>query len=189
MKMKKSLLMVVFLLAISSVMAAMSYSSATVTSAMAGTVKSTDTSLLALGAGIHDAAKIDDGVLKIDFNKGNVASMPVNTYGLQKHSEYIWNELFIVKNNSENRVNVTVKTENNLSAGVSLWVKAGKLPWTKIDSVNGLAIGNLPVAFKTNKLHEMAVDVKVVVDNNAGLGNFAPNLVVSGEAAASSVNN
>ena len=74
MKMKKGLLMVVLLLALSSIMAAMSYTSATVTSAMSGTVKSTDTSLLALKAGSHKAATIDNGVLKIDFNKGNVTS-------------------------------------------------------------------------------------------------------------------
>ncbi len=148
---------------------------------MTGTVKSTDTSLLALNVGKHSATTLADGVLKIDFNKGNVTGQPVNTYGLQKHSEYIWNELFTVENNSENRVKVTIKTENNLANGVSLYVKVATGQWTKIDSVNGAAVVELPVAFKNLNLHEVAVDVKVVVDGNAGLGNFNPNLVVSGE--------
>jgi hypothetical protein len=174
--------MVVLLLAISSLMAAMSYSSATVTSAMTGTVKTTDTALLALNKGDHRAATIEDGVLKIDFNKGNNSSQPVATYGVQKQSEYIWNGLFSVKNNSENRVDVTIKTENNPAAGVSLYVKAGKGEWTKIDSVNGAFIANLPVAFKSNNDHEIKVDVKLVVDKNASLGNFNPNLVVAAEA-------
>lgn len=182
MKMKKSLMMVVLLLAISSLMAAMSYSSAKVTSAMTGTVKSTDASLLALNKGDHKAVTVEDGVLKIDFNKGNVTSMPVSTYGVQKHSEYVWNELFSLKNNSENMVAATIKTENNLPNGISLYVKTVKGDWTKIDSVNGASIGDLPIAFKNNNLHEVKVDVKLVVDKNASLGNFNPNLVVEAEA-------
>ena len=182
MKMKKGLVMVVLLLALSSIMAAMSYTSATVTSAMSGTVKSTDASLLALTAGKHKAATIDNGVLKIDFNKGNVTSMPVNSYGLQKHSEYIWNGLFSIKNNSENMVDATIKTENNLPSDVKLYVKTGNSAWTEITSMNGFTHSGLPVAFKNLNLHEVAIDVKVVVGKNASLGNFAPNLVVSGTA-------
>lgn len=182
MKTKKSLLMVVLLLAISSLMAAMSYSSATVTSAMTGTVKTTDTALLALNAGKHSAAKVEDGVLKIDFNKGNVTSMPVSTYGVQKQSEYVWDGLFSVKNNSENQVAVTIKTENNPAAGVTLYAKAGNGEWTKIDSVNGAFIGELPIPFKNLSKHEVNVDIKLVVDSKASLGNFNPNLVVAAEA-------
>lgn len=181
MKMKKGLVMVVLLLALSSIMAAMSYTSATVTSAMTGTVKSTDSSLLALKAGSHKAATIENGVLKIDFNKGNTTSMPVNTYGVQKNSEYVWNGLFTIGNNSENKVDVTIKTENNLPSGIKLYVKTGGA-WTEIDSINGYSHSGLPVAFKNLSRHEVPVDVKVVVGSNANLGNFAPNLVVSGSA-------
>ncbi len=181
--MKKSLLMVVLLLAMSSLMAAMSYSSATVTSAMTGTVKSTDTSLLALNVGKHKAATIDGGVLKIDFNKGNVTGQPVNTYGLQKQSEYIWNELFSVKNNSENIVYAIIKTENNLPSGISLQVKSGNGQWINIDSIKGVDLGKLLIANPSSKSDEVKVDVKIVVGSNASLGNFAPNLVVVGEAA------
>lgn len=182
MKMKKSLLMVVLMLAMSSIMAAMSYSSATVTSAMTGTVKSTTDSLLALNIGKHKATTIEAGVLKIDFNKGNVTSMPVSTYGLQKHSEYVWNELFSVKNNSENMVNATIKVENNLPTGVQMFAKVGNGTWTEINSTSGLVIPDIPIAFKTNSTHEKNIDIKVVVSPNASLGNFNPNLVVAAEA-------
>ena len=182
MKMKKGLVMVVLLLAISSIMAAMSYTSATVTSAMSGTVINTNEALLALDKGSHKATTIDNGVLKIDFNKGNVTSMPVKSYGLQKQSEYIWNGLFTIKNNSENVVDATIKTENNLPRDVKLYVKIGNSTWTEITSTNSFTHSNLPIAFKTNNTHQVAVDVKVVVGSNASLGNFAPNLVVSGTA-------
>ncbi|MBB4823352.1 hypothetical protein HNO89_000572 [Sporosarcina luteola] len=182
MKTKKGLWLVVLLLAISSLMAAMSYSSATVTSAMTGTVKSTTDSLLALNKGDHNAARIEDGVLKIDFNQGNKTSLPVTTYGVQKDSEYIWNGLFSVKNNSENVVAVSIKTENNPANGVSIFVRAGKGDWQQIDSTRSAKIDNLPIAFKTNGQHEAKIDVKVVVAKGASLGNFNPNIVVTGEA-------
>lgn len=181
MKMKKGLVMVVLLLALSSIMAAMSYTSATVTSAMSGTVVNTSDALLALTAGKHEAVRIDNGVLKIDFNNGEKSSQTGNTYGLQKHSEYIWNGLFNIKNNSENRVDVTIKTENNLPSDAKLYVKTGNGTWTEINSVNGYTHPGLNVAFKTGAV-PTPVDVKVVVGENASLGNFKPNLVVSGTA-------
>ncbi|MGN7385456.1 DUF1102 domain-containing protein [Sporosarcina sp. SAFN-015] len=178
--MKKSVLMIVLLLAISSLMAAMSYSSATVTSAMTGSVVSTDEALLALNVGKHNATTIEDGVLKIDFNKGNNNS----SFGLQKNSEYIWNELFTIENNSENIVYATIKTEYNLPEGISVWVKSGNDNWTEIDSIRGADVAKLTAASGVSaQMNEMAkVDVKIVVESNASLGNFAPNLVVSGEA-------
>lgn len=182
MKMRKGLVMVVLLLALSSIMAAMSYTSATVTSAMSGTVVNTGDALLALKKGSHKATTIENGVLKIDFNKGNISTMPVKSYGLQKHSEYIWNGLFSIQNNSENKVDIAIKTENNLPSGVKLYVKTENGNWTEINSLTGYTHSGLPIAFKTLSLHEVAVDVKVVVGNNASLGNFAPNLVVSGTA-------
>ncbi|WOV88109.1 hypothetical protein QWT69_03010 [Sporosarcina oncorhynchi] len=178
MKMKKSLLMVVLMLAMSSLMAAMSYSSATVTSAMSGTVTNTDTALLALENGNHQAAVVEDGVLKIDFNKGEAG----NSYGLQKNSEYIWNELFTIRNNSVNRIYASVKTEGNPAAGVKIFVKVGGGQWTQIDSLKGIE-EKLPVFAAGSSEHEMKVDMKIVVESNADLGKFNPNLVVSGEIA------
>ena len=181
MRMKKSLMMVILLLTVSSLMAAMSYSSAKVTSAMTGSVVNTTDALLALNVGKHNATSIEDNVLKIDFNKGNNNE----SFGLQKNSEYIWNELFVLENNSENVVYATVKTENNLPKGIGVWVKSGDSPWTKIDSIQGAELAKLEVASSSlSQLRQGAkVDVKIVVDSNADLGNFAPNLVVIGEAA------
>ena len=81
MKMKKGLLMVVFLLAISSIMAAMSYNKATVTSASELKVVNTNKALLSLEAntpwswqstvGAKDkTAVVKDGELFFQFGKG-----------------------------------------------------------------------------------------------------------------------
>ncbi|MBB4823353.1 hypothetical protein HNO89_000573 [Sporosarcina luteola] len=178
MRMKKSMLLIVLLVMMSSLMAAMSYSSATVTSAMTGSVTSTNTALLALHPGAHRAAEIQDGVLVIDFNKGGDGA----SFGLQRHSEYVWNELFTVTNNSENMVYAAIKTENNLPKGITVQVKSGTEPWTTINSLKGIDIAKLDIASASGSQHEVKVDVKVIVGPDADFGNFAPNLVISGEA-------
>jgi hypothetical protein len=114
MRMKKGLLMVVLLLAISSVMAAMSYSSATVTNDMSVSLVNTQDALLALDASPeHNAASvghITSDMLEINLDKGNG-----NDFGLQPNSVYTWGELFKVTNNSEHKVKVTIKTDRQLS--------------------------------------------------------------------------
>lgn len=102
--MKKSLMLVVSLLAVASLMAAMAFTSASVTSEASFTVKNTDEALLALIPGDHQAAYLKDGSLVIDWDKGhnNV------DYGIQPNSSYEWDELFVVKNNSEHKIDVEV---------------------------------------------------------------------------------
>jgi len=115
MKMKKGLFSVVFLLAISSVMAAMSFSSAAVTSDMDVTVKNSDEALLALVASTdHSAAGYNGaGELSINLDKGNRSN-----FGVQNNSKYNWDKLFAVKNNSEAEIKVTVKAVKKLGNGV-----------------------------------------------------------------------
>ena len=106
MKMKKGLLSVAFLLATSSAMAAMSFSSADVKSDMSVSVKNTNDALLALVANADHAAPgyNGHGELVVDLNKGHQGS-----YGVQNDSVYKWNKLFTVKNNSEKDIEVTVQ--------------------------------------------------------------------------------
>ena len=175
MKMKKGLLMVVLLLALSSIMAAMSYTSAKVTSAMTGTVTNTNNALLALKESkSHNAAFNQDGVLVIDFNKGDGNK----SYGLQKHSDYVWDKLFSIANNSENDVDVTIKTENN-SPGVKIEVKIGG-HWTPINTTEGFIIKKLKASPGNSGNNDVAIDVRVIVDKGASLANFNPNLIVEG---------
>ncbi|MDF2538656.1 MAG: hypothetical protein K0S76_1677 [Herbinix sp.] len=107
--MKKSFLVVVALLCMASLMAAMAYTKATVTSAGSFKISNTDTALLALTAGNHGAAgynqtnKAVSGKLVINWAKGNNGE-----FGMQHGSVYTWDSLFTVTNNSENTVNVTI---------------------------------------------------------------------------------
>lgn len=126
MKMKKGLLSVAFLLATSSAMAAMSFSSAEVKSDMSVSVKNSDDALLALIAGDHAAPNYNSyGELEIDLDKGYKGN-----YGVQNDSVYKWNKLFTVQNNSEKEIEVTVqavkgKKTMSLSEDVSVTGEEG----------------------------------------------------------------
>ena len=169
--------MVVLLLALSSIMAAMSYTSATVTSHMSGSVTSTDDSLLALVPGKHNAATIDKGILRIDFDQG----YNNNRFGLQKQSEYTWDKLFSIKNNSENVVNGGISTEFDVAKGVTIYVKQGSGRWTEIDKNKSFTFNNLDNRTGRGSINSISIDVKVVVSENAQLERgFTPNLIVSG---------
>ena len=105
MRKKKRLLFVTFLLALASLMAAMSFSYAKIDSSASFSVKSTNEALLALIPGDDykdNIAKIVDGKLVINIDPG-----------VQKESEYLWNNLFSVKNNTNKSINVTVKTNDS----------------------------------------------------------------------------
>ncbi|MDR7239078.1 hypothetical protein [Neobacillus drentensis] len=121
MKMKKGLLMVVLLLAISSVMAAMSYNKATVTNASELKIVNTDQALVTLQAdapwswenkiGSKDKTTVmKDGELFFQFGKGiNGGTGAEEFHGLQPNSVYQWNHVFTVRNKSAETVKVTVR--------------------------------------------------------------------------------
>lgn len=121
MKMKKGLLMVVFLLAISSVMAAMSYNKATVTNAAELKIVNTNEALLTLSAdapwswenkiGSKDNTVVmQNGELFFQFGKGiNGGNGAPQFHGLQPNSVYEWNHALTVRNKSAETVKVTVK--------------------------------------------------------------------------------
>jgi len=127
---KKGLLMVVALLAVSCLMAAAAYSSATVTNAASLTVTNTDDSLMALTAdhigreiGFKDTtAEIENGILKFNFNKGRYAD-DNDEYGLQTNSIYTWWDednnrgLFQVKNNSNDTIKLSIAQDHNNYSG------------------------------------------------------------------------
>lgn len=109
--MKKGILLVVALLALSTVMAAFAFSSATIDSGASLTVKASDESLIALiPADINEvgskdgAATIVDGELAIDLAKG----LNGGKFGVQGDSTYNWDHLFSVKNNSNETIEFTI---------------------------------------------------------------------------------
>lgn len=139
MKMKKSLLMVVMLLAVSSVMAAMSFSSASVKSNMSVSLVDTGDALLALNASdVHNASYLDTtsaDVLEIDLNKGNgdADEDTKGSYGVQESSIYTWNDLFGVTNNSEHAVDVTV-TIPDVESNVRIYASVDGVNWERLVS-------------------------------------------------------
>lgn len=108
--MKKSLLTVVALLALSTVMSAFAFSSATIANDGTLTVANTNSSLVALipadetTVGSKDgAAYIDGGELKINLAKGNGGE-----FGVQGDSTYKWDNLFKVVNNSKETIEFNI---------------------------------------------------------------------------------
>jgi hypothetical protein len=109
---KKSLLLVVALMAIASLLAVAAYTTATVNSDAEFTVVNTDEALLALiPSEVHNAAFLSGGsnaqTLVIDWDKG----FGNNDFGIQPNSTYIWDDLFTVRNNSENNVHVKISLD------------------------------------------------------------------------------
>lgn len=178
MKMKKSLLSVVFLLATSSAMAAMSFSSASVTSDMSVSLVNTQDALLALEASAeHNAAfykNLTADMLNIDLDKGNGNE----DFGVQPFSIYTWNDLFKVTNNSEHDVDVTIKINPNVNEGrIKLLASADGTNWVRLSNIHSQNPGGelkftLPkglnkwIDIKTDSMngHEKITDLKLIVE-------------------------
>jgi len=132
--MKKSLFIVVALLAVSAILAASAYTSAQVDSPASFTITNTDEALLALSPNPkHNAAFLDnpgEGIsqqLVINWSKG----YDNKEFGIQKGSIYQWDDLFKVTNNSENKINVTITLEpnENLDTNIYFEAKAKNTGW------------------------------------------------------------
>lgn len=112
---RRSLLIVVALLCMASLMAAMAFTSASVTSDAKFTVANSDEALLALIPGDHAAADIGEGSLAqrlvINWDKG----VGGEDFGIQPYSTYLWEDLFAVRNNSENPIHVEVYLDPDLA--------------------------------------------------------------------------
>lgn len=111
---RRSLLIVVALLCMASLMAAMAYSSATVTNAAEMRVTKTEGSLLRFDAATNGnqrapetgyTVKFEDGEMILDFTQGS-SSAP----GFQPNSEYVYEKLFRVVNAEQNRGNGRTST-------------------------------------------------------------------------------
>ncbi|HEY2422230.1 MAG TPA: hypothetical protein VGI04_12470 [Neobacillus sp.] len=201
MKMKKGLLMVVFLLAISSVMAAMSYNKATVTNASELKIVNTNQALVTLSAdapwswentiGSKDqTAVMKDGELFFQFGKGiNGGTGAAEFHGLQPNSEYQWNHVFTIRNKSAETVKLTVKvvgpyaqyitlgTSNNPRANQSpAWgVQGQPLVFDKVLKETGSGMQNI-----------RSVAAKITLPSGASISQTAlqGSIVVESEAVA-----
>ncbi len=112
---RKVLFVVALMLALSVSLAAMAYNGAYVHNPTTLKIASTDSALIAIKPGAdtvgnRDAtASIRDGVMYVNFGKGIGGQI----FGLQPASEYTWNDLFEVTNNSEENLNYRITVGND----------------------------------------------------------------------------
>ena len=174
MKMKKSLLSVVFLLATSSAMAAMSFSTASVTSGMSFSIENTNEALLALEESTeHNASYYNTagaGKLMIDLDKG----YDNGEFGIQNNSDYTWDSLFTVKNNSEHTINVSIKTDpqvdggsGGLTQGINTYLSGeSETSWTKINGMYNAGAGEYTFSLAPNTAKQINLKLESIQGSN-----------------------
>ena len=116
---KKGLLLVVALLALSGLMAAMAYSDAKVSNKTLSAIVQTDNAWLAVvpNPDFADFASLNDrGVMVINFTGPNA-------HGFQPNSVYEFNNLFYLKNNLEEPVEVGLRFANCYKGESAKWIK------------------------------------------------------------------
>ncbi len=179
-KMKKSLLVVVALLCMASLMAAMAFSTASVSNAMTVKLANTQDALLALSASeYHNAATTDHitaDMLNINLNKGKDGV----EYGIQPHSTYEWDDLFNIKNNSENDVDVTVKLGPNSQGRTKIFAKYGDNNWVMISGIHSDG-GELTLTIPSGD--SQWIDFKTDGTLNGHVEDYDFNLIVEADSA------
>jgi hypothetical protein len=164
--MKRGLVVVIALLAVASIMAAMAYTSATVTSDASLNMVSTNSALLALTpSDFHNAAYYGSHpsnarTLVLDLDKG----YNNNDFGVQPSSKYLWDDLFNVKNNSENDVRVKVKLDPNCGGRVNVYARIDSEDWVRLNAVHGNG-GALEFDLESNG--DQWIDIKT--ENSKGM--------------------
>lgn len=185
--MKKSLLILVALLAVSALLAASAYTSAVVESKADFTVVNTDEALLALSPGDHNASYLypDSGNsskrLYIDWDKG----VDNKDFGVQRDSTYIWDDLFQVTNNSEKNIKVYIGLDPNDNLGLNVFF--GRVD----DNDDWVIVGSRwstdgTLSFELKPGESKWVDTKLATHRaeGANLGNGTRNLTMIVEAEA-----
>jgi hypothetical protein len=176
---KKGLFAVVAALAISSVMAAMAYNSATVTNNTELKIVNTNKALLTLEAntpwswqstvGAKDnTVVVKDGELFVQFGKGvdRDGSTP-RFYGLQPNSQYVWNPLFTLRNKSAETITVTVSATGTYAQYMTFGTmsQGGQPTWgTKGEP---LTVANIPK--ETNSGMQNIRNIAVKIDLPSGV--------------------
>lgn len=105
--MKKSLMVVVALLAIAGLMAAMAFSTASVTSYGKFSIVNTDEAMLAFTPGENHP---DSAYLTAPY-AGKSQKLQLDFDGIQSQSIYTFEELFSIKNNTSNTIEVSLELD------------------------------------------------------------------------------
>ena len=162
------MLLLVLVLATASLLAAAAYNSATVTNAASMRIVNTKEALLALmpagGSGNDDkTVEIDDkGRLVFKFEQGREGK----PFGVQPNSVYVWENLFKVKNNTTENLNLTVKVTDDLEKYVEVKIE-GTNKFSGPEDMRGLGPSG-----------EKHVSVRITCDDKAKLAKLSGTIVV-----------
>jgi len=165
--------------------AAAAYTSAEVRNDASFNFVSTNSALLALTpSDQHNAAFFGSHpsnarTLVIDRDKG----YDNRDFGVQPNSTYVWDDLFSVKNNSENPVLTKIKLDPNAQGRVNVFASIDGTNWTRLSAVHGQGDA---LEFTLQPNGEQWIDIKIVNDKGAA-GNPAEykwDLVVVAEATS-----
>ncbi|MGI6113832.1 MAG: hypothetical protein ACOYEJ_06890 [Mahellales bacterium] len=184
--MKKGLILVVVLLCVASLMAAMAYSTATVTNPASMSIVNTSKALLRLEAqnrydNLDKNAYIEDGELKFNFAKGKDGGL----FGVQKNSVYEWNRLFRVQNNSNSNIKFTITCDNaDLQKYLTVETDHSNYKHKFIDNGVYTDFWCPLYASSANGFPYYNMWIKVTIDVPAGvdLENMSGNLIVRAES-------
>lgn len=172
---KVGIVLIILLLAIAGVTAAMAYNNATVVSEGDLRISNTNTALLAIiangGVGNLDAtANYDQGEMVFRFGKGKNNVF----YGLQPNSEYEWNKLFKILNNSNENLEVTVEVTGDLADFVEIGGADGQ--WYTTHYGTSFTVSGVQPNWT------MDVKVKIEVPSGTPIGDLDGEIVVSAVA-------
>lgn len=170
---------------VSCLMAAAAYTSAEIKSDTSFNFVSTNSALLALTpSDQHNAAFFGSHpsnarTLVLDLDKG----YDNRDFGVQPNSTYVWDDLFSVKNNSENPVRTKIKLDPNAQGRVNVFASIDGTNWTRLNAVHGQG-GALEFTLQPDS--EQWIDIKTV--NGKGMAGhpaeYKWNLVVEAEATS-----
>ncbi len=164
-------------------MAAMAYTTATVNNDASVKLTNTSQALLSLSPSpIHNASylkKTTAHLLIIDLSKG----YNNDTFGVQPFSVYTWEDLFKVKNNSENTVKVSIELDPKAQGRIKVSAKADD-KWVLL---SGIHSNGSVLSFTLAPNAEQWVSMKT--DSlNGHVTTLNYNLIVSAEAQSSTLN-
>lgn len=172
--------LIVCLLAVAGIMAVMAYSNAVVDNDAQLKIVNSSKALLALTTNPrHNAAFVGyDGVMELNLNLGKDKAV----FGLQARSEYCWDELFTVTNNSEKDLKVTIDLKN-FPYTPHVWARTSKDTdeWSKFKGHllnNSDSNGLYEYTFDLASGDSVGINMRVTV-GNPGMGNKTGILTVS----------
>ena len=179
---KVGILVIIALLAVTGIMAAMAYTTAEVTNEGELSVVNTNMGLLGIRAGNYAAATYDnEGRIDFDFTKGEHATGVSGTLGLQPGSVYKWNNLFFVKDNTKDDVDVEFTVDIESEEGIMEDYITVQLQHPVYNDVLFEDGNSYWFSFEGLTISILEVGVIIDVPENAELEDYSFDIILKGE--------